>query len=383
MPSLFTTMAMMAALGGALLSPAIAAGNPAAWDADPVATYSIFPPLKPGGTADDAWATGRVVRGYFNMKAPASKPWRIAFLFPHIKDPYWVGCNYGVITEAKRLGVAVRIFVADGYDDIGGQLRKMAEVTADKYDAIVLSPIDLVANNPSIAAARAQGIPVFELANDSTSDDLVSKVTTSLKGMGEEAARWMIHDALRRGLKSVNVAMLPGPRGAGWVTGEVEGSREVFAKAPLPVHIVDIKYGDSDQRLQRHLARQLLREYGKTLDYVIGCTGCAPAASAEIRAAGLQQKINVVAYDLTREIADLIKNGQVSAAVDTKAVSQSRVVLNTVVDYLEGRAGKPPHTVLIKLGLIDQSNYASYKLDASIAPADFAPVFSYAPTSQK
>jgi protein TorT len=236
---------------------------------DPIVTFSVYPPLKPNGTADDALATGQVKRGSFAMAERASKPWRIAFLFPHIKDPYWVGCNYGVITEAKRLGVVAKVFVADGYDDVKGQLRKMAEVTAEKYDAIVLSPIDLTANNPSIALARASGIPVFELANDSTSDDLTIKVTTSLKGMGEEAARWMIHDALRRGLKSINVGLLPGPRGAGWVSGEVEGTREVASKAPISVNIVDVRYGDSDRHVQGQLARQMLHEHGKSLDYIV------------------------------------------------------------------------------------------------------------------
>ncbi|MDC8786804.1 TMAO reductase system periplasmic protein TorT [Roseateles koreensis] len=370
-------------LCGTLALPAVAAATAVVTGFEPIVTYSIFPPLKANGTADDALATGQVKRGYFPMAERASKPWRIAFLFPHIKDPYWVGCNYGVITEAKRLGVAATIFVADGYDDVKGQLRKMAAITGDKFDAIVLSPIDLTANNPSIAWARSQGIPVFELANDSTSDDLTVKVTTSLKGMGEEAARWMIHDALRRGLKTVNVALLPGPRGAGWVSGEVNGTREVVSKAPLTINIVDVKYGDSDRHVQGQLARQVLREHGKSLDYIIGCTGCAPPASAEIREAKLQKQVKVIAYDLTREIAGLIQQGHIAASVDTKAVSQARVVTDSVVNYLEGRTANAPHTILIKLGLVDESNYATYKFDTSIAPDDFVPVFSQPPVEEK
>ena len=43
----------------------------------------------------------------------------------------------------------------------------MDEAIAAKYDAIVVSPISMTANNLSIAKARAAGIPVLELANDS------------------------------------------------------------------------------------------------------------------------------------------------------------------------------------------------------------------------
>lgn len=376
------TLATLAAIALSLLVSRAAAGEPPASFSDrfdPIPVYSIYPPLKPQGTADEALASGRVVSGHFTMAEPARRPWRIAYLFPHIKDSYWVGCSYGVIGEARRLGVAVDIFPADGYDDLVGQLRKMEEVLAAGYDAIVLSPIGLTANNSSIASARSRGIPVFELANDSTSDELTTKVTTSLKSMGIDAMHWVIGDARRRGLKSINIALLPGPAGAGWVKGEVEGSREAARKAPIKVNIVDIRYGDSDRIGQSQLAAQLLAEHGRRLDYILGCTGCAPAVRLPLEEAGLADKVRVVAYDLTREIAALIRRGEIYAAADTKGVSQARVVTNAVVNFLEGRSKEPPHTILVKLGLVDRRNAASYKFETSIAPEGYAPILSYDP----
>lgn len=354
-----------------------------AGNVEPVPVFSIYAPLKPQGTADEALQSGRVVDDHYAMADRASKPWRIAFLFPHIKDPYWVGCDYGVISEAKRLGIAVDIFPANGYDDLVGQLRKMDDVIAAKYDAIVISPLSLTANNSSIAKARKLGIPVFELANDSTSDDLTIKVTTSLKGMGIDATEWVIRDAQQRGLSEINIALLPGPSDAGWVKGEVEGTREAAAKAPIKINIVDIKYGDSDRIGQSRLAAQLLAEHGKKLDYILGCTGCAPAAILPMKLAHLDKKIRIVAYDLTREIAGLIRKNEIVASVDTKGVSQSRVVTNAAVSFLEGRATERPHTILIKLGLVDNGNQATYPFDTTTAPEGFEPVLAYAPGKGK
>ena len=372
----------------ALLSAVAACGSPAwatpAVSGDrfaPIPVDLIYPPRQHSATADEALASGRVVAGRYSMVAHASKPWRIAYLFPHIKDPYWIGCSYGIINEAKRLGISVDIFPAEGYNDLVGQMRQMDEVIAAKYDAIVISPISLTANNPSIAKARALGIPVLELANDSTSDDLTIKVTTSLKSMGLDATHWVIDDARRRGLKSINIALLPGPADAGWVKGEVEGSRQAALAAPIPVHILDIKYGDSDRIEQSQLAAQLLAKYGKQLDYIIGCTGCAPAARLPIREAGLNGKIRIVSYDLTREIAGLIRAKEIYASVDTKGLSQARVVTDAAVNVLEKRSGPVPHTILIKLGLVDQHNWASYPFDTSIAPEGYVPVFSYRPAA--
>ncbi len=346
---------------------------------DPVPVYAIFPRLKSVGSADDALATARVVNENYAMAKPASQPWRIAFLFPHIKDTYWIGCDYGIISEARRLGVSVDVFPADGYDDLVGQLRRMDEVIIEKYDAIVVSPVSQTANNASIARARARGIPVFELANDSSSDNLTIKVTTSLKNMGIEATRWVIRDAQKRGLKTINIALLPGPSDAGWVRGEVEGTLEAVHRAKLKVNIVDIKYGDSDLIGQSQLASMLLAEHGKKLDYILGCSGCAPAAVLPVKIAGLSGRVRIVAYDLTREIAEFVRRGEIDAAVDTWGVSQARVTINAVVNFLEKRGTERPHTILIKLGLLDRSNYAGYDFDVSIAPKGYEPILSYAP----
>jgi len=374
-------VALFSVMLASSLNLVFASESPAPNDGKPgqVVIYSIYPPLKPQGTADDALATGRVEPGFFSLTKPGTKPWRVAYLFPHLKDPYWVGCAYGVINEAKRLGITADILAAKGYDDLDGQLRLMDKAIAAKYDAIVLSPISQTGNNASIAKARALGIPVFELANDSTSDDLQVKVTTSLKSMGFDATRWVLYDAQRRGLKSVNVALLPGPADAGWVIGEVEGTKDAVRKAWMKINILDIKYGDSDKAGQAQLASELLSKYGNQLDYIIGCTGCAPPASEQVKAAGLNKKIRVVAYDLTREIVGMIRDGDIAAAADTKGVSQALVVTDTAVNFLEGREKQFPHTILIKLGMVSQENFATYPFDTSIAPDGYKPVLSYSP----
>jgi protein TorT len=240
----------------------------------------------------------------------------------------------------------------------------------------------MTANNASIARARKAGITVLELANDSRSDDLHLKVTTSLRGMGMEAMRWAIRDARQRGLKSINVALLPGPMGAGWVKGVVDGTRIAAQEAPIQVNILDIRYGDSERGLQSQLAGRILARHGKRLDYILGCTGCAPAALGPIRAAGLDGKIRVVAYDLTDEIAHLIRSGDIYAAVDTRAVSQARVAIDAAVNLLEGRAKERPHTILVQLGMVDQQNYAGYPFDSSIAPENYKAQLAYDPGKQ-
>jgi protein TorT len=126
----------------------------------------------------------------------------------------------------------------------------------------------------------------------------------------------------------------------------------------------------------------MLNTHGSSLDYIIGCTGCAPAAAATVKGLGLSGKVKVVAYDLTHEIAAMMCTGEIAASVDTKAVSQARVATDAVVNFLEGRMGDLPHTILIRLGVVDPSNFARYPFDTTIAPTDFEPVLFYSPDAK-
>lgn len=39
----------------------------------------------------------------------ASKKWDLCVSFPHMKDAYWLGVDYGVIEEARRQGVKLQV----------------------------------------------------------------------------------------------------------------------------------------------------------------------------------------------------------------------------------------------------------------------------------
>jgi protein TorT len=73
---------------GGCMAAVIAQTMPPTVKFAPVPVQAIFHPLQPNGSADNALASGRVVAGAYPMAAKASKRWRIAFLFLHLKDPY-------------------------------------------------------------------------------------------------------------------------------------------------------------------------------------------------------------------------------------------------------------------------------------------------------
>ncbi len=347
----------------------------------PIPVYYVYPPVTPRGSLYEEFTSGKVKEALFYPAEPAAKHWKIAVIIPHLKDPFWLGVNYGVIEQAKRLGVEVQIFVADGYHDLVGQLVHMDQAIAAKFDAIILSPISMTDNDKSVAKAKAAGIPVFMAVNDMRSDDLVLKVNALVYDMGRKSMEWIINDAVQANLKEINIALLPGPRGAGWVMAEVAGTKFAIEKSPVKVNILEIKYGESGPVEQAHLTEELIKRFGEKIDYLIVCNIGAFAAVHPVKEAGLMGKIKIVGNDLVRESVMAIARGEIVAASDTRGVDIVRVAFNTVVNYLEGRIKKSeaPHDIILDVLVVDQNNFKEYPFSGTLPPAGFTPILHYKP----
>jgi len=348
---------------------------------EPIAVDFVYPPVKPLASCKEELDSGKVVSGAFEKSTPATKPWKIGVLFPHLKDPFWLGCNYAVFEQAERLGVETTLLAAKGYNDLVGQLAQMDDMISAKYDMILLAPISYKGNDESVAKAKKAGIPVINVINDQQSDDLLTKVDVSFWQLGYAAAKWAIDDAIKNGLKEINIVLLPGPAGAGWVIGEVEGTQAAVKDSPIPVNILAIKYGDSGKDTQFKLAEDVFTTFGDKIDYLFGCSVCSWSAALPMREAGLADKVKIVGYDITPDTVQGIKLGDIAAAANCHGADQYRIAMNFAVDYLEGRV-KPdevPHTIVPQYKILETANFQKYPFHVSLAPQGFRPVFNYKP----
>ena len=46
-----------------------------------------------------------------------------------MKDAYWLGVDYGVVDEAKRLGVSMNLVEAGGYTELNKQISRSRTVS--------------------------------------------------------------------------------------------------------------------------------------------------------------------------------------------------------------------------------------------------------------
>lgn len=105
--------------------------------------------LTVGAPAEDAAWTAEVMKvdasvslpAIYSPLAKAAKKWRVCVLFPHMKDSIWLAVDYGIVEEAKRLGITADIYQAGGYENLPKQLSQFDDCLAGGYDAIVVGAI--------------------------------------------------------------------------------------------------------------------------------------------------------------------------------------------------------------------------------------------------
>ena len=57
-----------------------------------------------------------------------------------MKDTFWVAVDYGIVEEAKRMGVNMTLYQAGGYENLPQQLAQFDDCMAGNFDAIVVGP---------------------------------------------------------------------------------------------------------------------------------------------------------------------------------------------------------------------------------------------------
>ncbi|MBO6553299.1 MAG: TMAO reductase system periplasmic protein TorT [Roseitalea sp.] len=299
----------------------------------------------------------------------ASQPWEICVSFPHMKDAYWLGVNYGVSEEAKRLGVKMQLVEAGGYTELNTQISQIEDCVAAGADAVVIGAISFDGLNNIVSEVRGRDIPVIDVINGMSSPELSAKSLVSFGEMGAKAGAFLAEQH-PEGSDAVKAAWFPGPAGAGWVeagntgfTGAIEGSA---------IELVETKYGDTGKEAQAKLVEDTLEAH-PDLNYIVGTAVTAEAAVPILRARGLTDQIKIVSYYYTPGVDQGIRRGQILAAPTDSTVIQGRIAIDQAVRILEGEDYEKH--VGPALYVVTQDSHADFDPSSTLAPDGFRPVF--------
>jgi protein TorT len=298
----------------------------------------------------------------------ASRHWNLCVSYPHLKDAYWLGVNYGMVLEARRLGIGFRLVEAGGYPNLARQADQIKECVARGADALVVGSVSYGGLTPIIRDV-ARRIPVIAAVNDIADDGITAKAAVSWHEMGAAAGRF-IAQRHPKGSPRVKVARFTGPPEAGWVRFVEQGFREALEESSADVVVT--RSGDTGREIQVPLVEDVLDRY-PDIDYLAGNGPMTEAAVSILRARGLTGRIGIVSDYMTHAVYRGIKRGRILAAPTDFPELQGRLAIEQAVRALEGKlevrhAG--PRIVTITSENIEEIGTAG-----TLAPAAFVPVF--------
>ncbi|KIN78756.1 TMAO reductase system periplasmic protein TorT [Sulfitobacter mediterraneus] len=300
----------------------------------------------------------------------AEKAWNICVSFPHMKDAYWLGVDYGVTAEAERLGVNLNVVEAGGYTELARQISQIEDCVSGGADAIVVGAISFDGLNNVIGEVAAQGIPVIDVINGVSSEDISAKSLVSFHTMGYQTGAYLAekHPA---GSEPVQVGWFPGPAGAGWVEGAHAGFMEAVEGSA--VEVLEPRFGDTGKETQLQLVEDVLQA-NPEVRYLAGTAVTAEAAQGVIRERGLQGEVDLLAFYMTPGVYTGIERGFILAAPADSMVIQGRVAIDQAVRILEGKDFV--QHVGPEIFVVDPTNIGEVERTNILPPDGFAPVFS-------
>ncbi|MEN3363904.1 MAG: periplasmic protein TorT [Burkholderiales bacterium] len=312
----------------------------------------------------DGSSPGKVVK--YSPLEKAQKPWRICVLFPHMKDSYFTAVNYGIVEEARRLGVSVSVFEAGGYDQLPRQISQFDDCRASNFDAIIVGAISEAGLKQKLEEAAAAKKPVIATANPIMNAPIAGRAYNSFQNAGANTGKALLEKLKGAPAKAVT---FPGPQGSGFAealrdgfVGTLKGSK---------VEILDQKFGDTGVSVQMRLVQDALQTHPK-MNVIWGTAPTAEAAVTAVSEAGRDDIVILASYE-NQAMLDAVKRNEIFGFATGYPVLTGRIALDMAVRNLEQ---KNTHTFVHPIpGFVSKDTVGKTDLSLVFAPASFKPVY--------
>jgi len=297
----------------------------------------------------------------------AEKAWNLCVLFPHLQDSYWVSVNYGIVEEAKRLGVKVTVFQAGGYTSLPKQLSQYDDCIAAGAEAILISPISEAGVAAKIGEGMAKNIPNIAVANPILETPITARVTPDFFQKGFQTGEYVKKFL---GDKSGAAVGFPGPQGSGWAETYMEGFRESTKTGN--VKLLAEMFGEASVPAQLRLVEDALQTY-PDMNVIWGGAPTAEAAIGAVQDAGRDDVTIIASYE-NQTMLKAVTDGKVLAFATEYPVIMGRIGVDLAVRALEKKEHEK--ILLVAPGIVASDNVATFDTTQTFAPDGWSPVFS-------
>lgn len=284
-----------------------------------------------------------LVFGGLVVTAQDERPFRIVVVtHGQASDPFWSVVKNGVDQAAVDMRVTVEYQAPATFDMVAMSQLIEAAIASDP-DGLVISNPDPDALNPVVQSALEAGIPVISI--NSGSDVAEELGVLAHIGQTEYAAGFGGGQRMAEA-GATNALCVNQEVGNVSLDLRCQGFTDAMAEAGASVEVLAVDLADPTGTAQRVIAA--LSE-DETIDaiFTLGPTGATPVLNA-LESEGLMGEILLATFDLSPEVLEAIRDGNMLFAIDQQQYTQGYLAIVYMTLYLENL--NTPGAVLVPTG---------------------------------
>lgn len=280
--------------------------------------------------------------------------------------PYWQTLAAGFKQAATQYKVTARVVGPDAYDP-QAEMAELQKAIAAKPAGILISVADISVLQPGIDAAINAGIPVITVDSDAPGSRRLYFIGTNNLEAGRLGGRRVLEKLGGRG-NVVFFTLVGQPN----LDERLKGFKDAFAARPdiKVAEVVDIK---GDVRSAFDKAQELIALTGpKKIDAFISLESASGKMVSDAIKRGNGGDREVMAFDVSQDTLDGIKNGAIDATIAQKPYTMGFVGLKALDEVFHNPPKQlnkdysadsfSPYPVFVDTGtsLVDKSNVDLY-----------------------
>lgn len=277
-------------------------------------------------------AAGLLMDWYFLQNQKENRKWSLIYI-PKVVDgtnDFWTSLISGAEMAAKEYNASIEIVAPDKEQDVERQNKLLEWAIGQKPDALLMSPSSFTESTELLQTAKKKGIPVVFI--DSYIDEEVQDLTVATdnleagRRLGEFAGGLLDDDA--------KIAIIGHVQGVSTAIEREQGVREGLGDKEE--NIVDVVFCNSMYDKAYELAVELMETY-PDLKMIAGLNEYSSVGAARaVKAAGAQERIQVVGVDSSQEAVELMEQGIFKGIVIQKAFKMGYMGVRETVRMLRG-----------------------------------------------
>lgn len=294
---------------------------------------------------------------FFLLSSTVGSAWaqtqgkRVAYLTATTSNPFIAALASTIEKDSAAAGMKTTVMTSPY--DAALQSQQLSDAVAQKFDAIVITPVSERGIIPALGLAKKAGVPVFLVNSPIAKGN--EELFNSFIGEDHEVLGRLAGEALGQALKgrqNAKVALVTGSLAEGVAPRRLEGFKAAVASNPN-IRIVATEDAKWDTAASERIAGQLFARFSAQggLDAVFGMAdNVAHGVIQAAKAAGVPLgtgagQLVVVSSNCMKFGVDHIRGGAQYSTATQMPVRTGRAAVATVASFFEGKQ-VPKHNYL-------------------------------------